>query len=156
MTLGVKTITSMRFESSLPPVEYDGRAIGAVHGVALVISVSPLRGIPDPLDQTVFSYGGIDSAWTPVVIAVLCGWILLKRLRQLRLRKYRRRRRSLSFMAGILICLIPALFYLLTTNFWTNPAPLRALFLRGLIGGLLLGTIASWYVPASMWARAPE
>jgi hypothetical protein len=146
----------MRIESSLPPVEYDGRAIGIVLGVALVIALSPLRGMPDPLADTVFTYRGMNSAWTPIAIALMCGWMLLKRLRRLRFRKYRVRRRSLSFLAGISICLIPAVFYLSTKPLWTNSAPLSALFLRGFIGGFLLGAIASWYVPASMWARSPE
>jgi hypothetical protein len=146
----------VRIDSSLPPVEYDGRIIGAVMGVALVIALSPLRGLPDPLANTIFTFRGLDSAWTPLAIAAMYGWVILKRLRRLRLRRNKLRRRFLSFLAGISVCLIPLLFYAVTRYEWTNPAPVADLFWTGLGGGVLLGAVASWYVPASMWARAPE
>jgi hypothetical protein len=132
----------MEFENSRP-VEIDGRIIGALLGAAAASGLSPLFESPDPLAGTVLAYFGMSSFWIPAAIAGVYGWVMLKRLRRLRLRKNKLRRRSLSFMVGVSVGLIPALFYFCLQGVSTNTAPLAAMFWRG----LLVALFSAWLPP---------
>lgn len=136
--------------SPLPSIALDGRLIVAVLAGAALASLYFVDKIPDPLAGTFLSRFGWSGIF-PLGLVWLLGWVLLTVLR-----RTRRRQRTLSFLAGLCVGLVPFLFYWLTKPWWANPAPLASLAGGGLIAGIVLGAVAWWYVPYSAWVRATD
>ena len=106
----------------------------------LLVSMSPLAGTADPLAGSWLALRGWSGG-----APLLLGWIV-SALLMFALRRLRRWRRTLWFLAGIIVGVIPLAFYASLHSQWSHEVSLAVLAVHGLIGGAVLGVLASWYV----------